>query len=204
MSSQPIPTAVKVALEYGPLIGFIADYLILRDATVVVAGAEYSGFVIVTAAFAVTTLVSVALLWSLTGSVSRIQIIVAVVAVLFGGLSVWMNDARLFKMKPTVIYGALALFLLIGLWRKKLWVKYIVQDMLPMEHDGWLLLTKRMTVLFILSAAANEVVWRTQSEGVWVIFETVVMPVIVIGFFIAQIGLFVEYATIEPTKKKRR
>ncbi|MDG0988169.1 MAG: hypothetical protein P8O85_00230 [Yoonia sp.] len=41
------------------------------------------------------------------------------------------------------------------------------------------------------------------SEGGWVIFETLVMPVIVIGFFVAQIRLFVDYATLEPSRKKR-
>ena len=58
------------------------------------------------------------------------------------------------------------------------------------------------TALFILSAIANEIVWRTQSETFWVVFETLVMPVVVLAFFLGQIRLFVDYATWGASKKK--
>jgi len=122
----------------------------------------------------------------------------------FGGLSIWLNDPRFFKMKPTVIYLALALILGIGLLRGQSWLKYILEDMIPLRPKGWMILTKRVLVLFVLSAAGNELVWRTQSEAFWVIFETFVMPVVVFGFFISQVGLFIEYVTLKPDKKKRK
>jgi intracellular septation protein len=53
----------------------------------------------------------------------------------------------------------------------------------------------------VLSAAANELVWRTQSEGFWLIFEAVVMPIVVVAFFVLQIGLVVEYATFKSGSK---
>jgi hypothetical protein len=82
----------------------------------------------------------------------------------FGGLSVWLNDPRLFKMKPTAVYLLLAVILGIGLLRGRFWLQYMMEDMLPLKQKGWMILTKRVTVLFLLSAAANELVWRTQSE----------------------------------------
>ena len=107
-------------------------------------------------------------------------------------------------MKPTVIYLTLALILGIGLLRGQSWLKYIMEDMVPMKPKGWMLLTKRVTVLFVLSAAANELVWRTQSEEFWVLFETVAMPIVVFVFFLSQLPLFVDHVTLERKKKKRR
>jgi len=203
MKTKSVNAGVKAVLEFGPTIGFVLAYLIFRNDTVLIGGTAYSGLVAVIAAFIPVFALAIALLWYLSGSLAPVQVATAVMVILFGGVSVWLNDPRLFKMKPTAIYGLLAIMLVVGLMRGKFWLKYLIEDMLPMERAGWRILTKRVIVLFVLSAAANEVVWRTQTETFWVIFETFVMPVIVIGFFLAQIGLFVDHAAINPSKKKR-
>lgn len=203
MTSKPLHAGIKAALEFGPLLGFLVAYLLIREKTYLVAGTEYTGFVVVIAAFMPIFLLAIGALWYLTGKVARIQVATAVIAIVFGALSVWLNDPRLFKMKPTAIYLALALIIGVGLLRGKYWVKYIMEDMIPMKPKGWNILTKRMAVFFLLSAGANELVWRTQSEQFWVLFETLAMPIIVFIFFMAQIGLVVEYATLNMSKKKR-
>jgi intracellular septation protein len=189
-------------LEFGPTIGFIVAYLIFRNETFLIAGTEYTGLVAVIAVFIPIFLIAIGALWFLSGRIARIQIATAVMLLVFGGLSVWLNDPRLFKMKPTAIYLALALILGIGLLRGQYWLKYIMEDIVPLKPKGWMVLTKRVTALFLLSAGANELVWRTQSEAFWVVFETLVMPVVVIAFFMTQIGLFVEYATLKPSRKR--
>jgi intracellular septation protein len=89
-----------------------------------------------------------------------VLVLIATAAMLFifGELSIWLNDPRLVKIKPTVIYFGLGLFVSVGLLRGKLWLKYIIQEMLPMEEQGWRILTKRVMVLFFSSAASNELV----------------------------------------------
>lgn len=204
MTPKPLHGGIKAALEFGPTVAFVVAYLVFRNDTFLVGGTQYTGFVAVTAAFIPVFIIAIAALWFLTGTVAKIQVATAVMVVAFGGLSVWLNDPSLFKMKPTAIYLALAVFLGIGLLRGQFWLKYIMEDLLPLEHKGWMILTKRVTVFFLLAAGANELVWRTQTEGFWVLFETIAMPLIVIAFFMAQIGLFVDYAAISPSKKKRR
>jgi intracellular septation protein len=189
-------------LEFGPTIGFVVAYLIFRKETFLIAGTEYTGLVAVIAVFIPIFLIAIGTLRFLSGRIARIQIATAVMLLVFGGLSVWLNDPRLFKMKPTAIYLALALILGIGLLRGQYWLKYIMEDIVPLKPKGWMVLTKRVTALFLLSAGANELVWRTQSEAFWVVFETLVMPVVVIVFFMTQIGLFVEYATLKPSRKR--
>ena len=158
---------------------------------------------VVTAAFIPLFVLAIAALGWLEGRVARIQVATAVMVLVFGGLSVWLNDPRLFKMKPTAIYLAFALVLSVGLLRGRSWLKYIMEDMIPLKRRGWMILTKRVTVLFFLSAAANELVWRTQSEAFWVLFETFVMPIVIFVFFMMQAGLFIDNVKLKPSKKTR-
>jgi intracellular septation protein len=201
MTTKPLNPWVKSALEYGPLVGYLVAYLIYKDDTFTIAGTEYTGFVAVTAAFIPIFLLGIGTLWLLTGRITRIHLVTTVMLIVFGGLGVWMNDPRLFKMKPTAVYLFLALVLGIGLLRGQSWLKYVMEEMVPMQDKGWMILTRRVTLLFVLSAAANELVWRTQSEEFWVFFETLAMPVIMFVFFMAQTRLVVEYATLKPSKK---
>lgn len=203
MTEKPLHSGLKALLEFGPTVGFVATYLVLRNKTFVIGDTEYSGFVAVTALFIPVFLVAIALQWFLAGNVSRVQVATAVMVLLFGGLGVWLNDPVLLKMKPTVIYLTLAAILGVGLLKGQSWLEYIMEDMIPLKPKGWMILTKRVTALFALSAAANELVWRTQSESFWVLFETLAMPLIVLGFFLTQISLFVDYATFKTKKKKR-
>lgn len=203
MSHRTLPAGVHAALEFGPIIGFVVAYLLLRDRVFVMGGAEYSGLVAVIAIFTPVFVIATGALWWLTGRVARIQIATAILVVVFGGLTVWLNDPTVFKMKPTVIYLTLGLILWVGLLRGQSWLGYILEDMIPLKPKGWMILTKRVIALCLLAAAANELVWRTQSERVWVLFETIAMPVIVVIFCLSQIGLVVDYATFKTSGKKR-
>ncbi|TNF59697.1 MAG: septation protein IspZ [Rhodobacteraceae bacterium] len=201
MTTGPLHPTLKAVLEFGPLTAFLIVYLIFRDDTFVVGGTEYSGFLAVTAAFIPVFLMATGALWYLTGRLTRLQIVIAGMLIVFGGMSVWLNDPSLFKMKPTAIYSLLALILGVGLMRGQSWLEFVLEDALPLTHRGWMILTRRVTLLFVLAAVANEVVWRTQSEEFWVIFETIAMPIIVFVFFVAQVGLFVDHGTLKPSWK---
>ncbi|MEN8891678.1 inner membrane-spanning protein YciB [Planktotalea arctica] len=204
MTDKPLNSWAKATLEFGPTIAFVVAYLIARNQTFLIAGTEYSGLIAVIAAFIPFFLIAIGALWFLSGKVSRIQVAAAVMVIVFGASSVWLNDPRVFKMKPTAIYLLLALILGLGLLLGQSWLKYIMEDMIPLRPEGWMILTKRTALLFVLSAGANELVWRTQSEAFWVLFETLAMPIVVFVFFLAQIGLFIDYAMLAPAKKKRQ
>ena len=193
----------KLILEYGPTVAFVVVYLIFRNDTFVIEGAQYSGLVAVIAGFLPIFAIAIGLLWWITGRPAPIQIATAVMVLVFGGLSVWLNDARLFKMKPTAIYMAIALILWAGFLRKRYWLRHIIVDLLPLKTKGWRILTRRVIMLCVMSAVANEIIWRTQSEAVWLIFETFAMPVIVVVFFLCQISLFVDYVAKAPTGRSR-
>jgi intracellular septation protein len=70
-------------------------------------------------------------------------------------------------------------------------------EFLPMQHAGWMILTKRLLVLFVVLAAANEYVWRTQSEEMWVWIEGVGFPAAMFLFLWGQIVALQKYL-IQP------
>ncbi|HBM62300.1 inner membrane-spanning protein YciB [Salipiger marinus] len=194
MAERQINPFLKSALEFGPVLGFFVAYLLLKDESFLIAGRAYEGFIVVTAGFIPVMLACTGLLWRLTGHLSRMQIVTAVLIVVFGGLSVWLNDERFFKMKPTLIYLLFGTALLAGLLRGESWLRSVMEGMMPLQHDGWMILTKRVTAFFFGLALLNEIVWRTLSTETWVYFKTFGLPAGVFVFFLLQSGLFKRYA----------
>ena len=197
MSEKQVNPALRGALEYGPIILFFAAYTFLKDQSFMVAGTEYSGFVAVTAMFIPVLVAATLAMWKLTGHLSKMQIVTLVLVIGFGGLSIWFNDERFFKMKPTMIYLLFAGLLGFGLLRGESYLEAVMDKALPLERQGWMLLTKRLAVFFLLLAVANEAIWRMMSTDAWVNFKTFGLPAATFGFFMSQAGLFKRFGTDE-------
>lgn len=187
MSDKPISPVMKQVLELGPPLLFFVAYLYMRDETYSVQGTEYSGFIVAAAVFVPILLASMAILWKLTGKLSRMQVFTIVMVVLFGGLTVWFNDERFFKMKTTLVYGLFAVILGIGMAQGRSYLAWIMAEFLPMTDEGWRKLTWRLTLFFAALAVANEVVWRTMSTDTWVKIETFGFPILMFLFLWGQI-----------------
>ncbi|GKY87247.1 inner membrane-spanning protein YciB [Sinisalibacter aestuarii] len=201
MSDKTIRPGVKLALEYGPIIAFFIGYVLFKDRQFTVAGIDYSGFVAVTAMFIPVLAVASFLQWRLSGHLSKMQIATLVLVVVFGGLSIWFNDERFFKMKPTIIYLLFAGILGFGLMRGQSYLEAVMDQAMPLEREGWMKLTKRLALFFLGLAVANEAIWRTMSTDAWVNFKTFGLPISIFGFFMAQSGLFSRYGTSEEEKE---
>ena len=194
MAGKQINPMLKMALELGPIVLFFVGYLRLRDQVFTIGGSEYEGFIVVTAAFVPLIALSSFILWRLTGHLSKMQIATVVLVTVFGGLSVWLNDDRFFKMKPTMIYLLFGGLLGFGLLRGQSYLKFVMEEALALQDEGWMLLTKRLTGFFLGLAVLNEVIWRTQSTDIWVYFKTFGLTAAVFLFFMTQAGLLTKYA----------
>ena len=197
MSERQINPALKQVLELGPTIAFFLIYLRLRDDTFTFAGVDYSGFIVATLIFVPILLVAMGLLWAMTGKLSRMQIFTAFMVIFFGGLTAWFNDERFFKMKTSIVYGAFAAILGLGLLQGRSYLQWIMGELLPMNFEGWMILTRRLTALFAGLAAANELIWRTQSTDLWVKLETFAFPAVLFVFLWAQILALQKHLLIE-------
>ena len=197
MAEKQIDGKTKTALELGPILAFFVAYLWLKDRTFTIGGTDYAGFVVVTAGFIPVFLLSMAALWKLTGHLSKMQIVTAVLIVVFGGLSVWFNDPRFFKMKPTIIYLLFGGVLGLGLMRGQSYLQSVMEGLMPLTDEGWMILTRRLMVFFLVLAVLNELIWRTQSEEIWVYFKTFGLTAAMFVFFMTQGRLFSEHGTGE-------
>ena len=191
---------LKAVLEFGPVLGFFVAYLMLKDRVFTIGGTEYEGFIVVTAVFIPVLLACTALMWKLTGHLSKMQILTAVLVVVFGGLTVWLNDPKFFQMKPTIIYLFFGTVLGIGLLRGRSYLQYVMDGLMPLTDAGWMILTKRITIFFFAMAVLNELVWRTQSEETWVYFKTFGLMAAMFVFFMMQGKLIAEHGTDDSGK----
>lgn len=197
---MPVNPILKQVLELGPPIVFFLIYLRIRDDSFVLGGVEYSGFIVATLIFVPILLIAMGILWWLTGKLSRMQIFTAFMVIFFGGLTAWFNDERFFKMKTTLVYGFFAVILGIGLLRGQSYLAYVMGEMIPMKQEGWMLLTRRLTLFFVALAIANEVVWRTMSTDAWVKIETFGFPILMFLFLWTQIVALERFTETEDTE----
>jgi intracellular septation protein len=143
--------------------------------------------------FVVIFVASIAGLWKLTGRIAPMQIITLVVVLFMGGLTVWFNDPRFIKMKPTIIYIFFAAALGVGLLQGKSYLRLVMEDAIPMQPQGWMILTRRMAVFFAGLAVLNELVWRNFSDGTWITFKAVGLTLAMFAFLLTQAKLLERY-----------
>lgn len=197
MTERTINPILKQVLELGPTIAFFLIYMRIKDNTYTLGGTEYTGFIVATLIFVPILLVAMAVLWALTRKLSRMQIFTAFMVIFFGGLTAWFNDERFFKMKTSIVYGCFAAILGFGLWRGRSFLEWIMGEFLPMRAEGWMILTRRVTWMFVALAVANELIWRTQTTELWVKLETFAFPAVLFVFLWSQIVALQRFL-IEP------
>lgn len=190
---KPVSAKLKAALEYGPLLVFFLIFKLMQDRPVTIGGTEYDGFIVATMIFVPVLVATTLALWRLTGKLSVMQGFTLVTVIIFGGLTIWLNDERFLKMKVTLLYAILAGLLGLGLLLKRNWLELALGEALPMQHEGWMKLTRRLIALFVGLAIANELIWRSMSDSAWVNFKTFGLPIIVFAFFMANSSLFLRY-----------
>ncbi|KIN71746.1 inner membrane-spanning protein YciB [Sulfitobacter guttiformis] len=191
-NAREINPILKQFLELGPTLAFFILYIRIKDDLFTFGGTEYTGFIVSAVVFVPILLLAMGILWALTGKLSRMQVFTAFMVIFFGGLTAWFNDERFFKMKTTIVYGLLALILTVGLLRGRSWLEFVMADMMPMRHEGWMILTKRLVMAFVTLAVVNEVIWRTMTTEAWVKIETFGFPVALMVF------LFWQFAQLQP------
>ena len=194
---------VKGTLDFGPVVLFFAGFRFVKDTSYVIGGQTYSGFILMAGFFAALTALTTFILWRLTGKVSRMQIVTLGLILVMAGFTLWFNDERFFKMKPTIIYAIFAAVLGAGLSQGKSYLKLVMDETVPMQPEGWMVLTRRITAFFAVLAVLNEIVWRNFSTEIWVDFKTFGLTFALFGFFILQARIFERFAIPDEAKDEK-
>ena len=87
----------------------------------------------------------------------------------FGGLTIWLQDETFIKLKPTIVNCLFGVILGGGLLLlKRPLLKPIFGAAFQLTDEGWRKLTLRWALFFFLLAAINEVIWRSFSTETWI------------------------------------
>ena len=189
MSKKDQNTLLKNLLEYIPIAVFFVVFIFFKDDKVLLFGRDLSGFVLATLVFVPLVVIATAVSWFVLKEVSRIQLLTLVLVVVFGGMTIFFNDERFLKIKPTLIYCLFSIILLFGIFRKTSYLASVLGKALPLSYDGWMILTRRMADFFLFLAAANEFVWRGFGEAEWVFYKTFIAAPASALFMLAQLPL---------------
>jgi len=188
MSVRPLPPLLKIALEVGPIGVFFITY-------------TRTDIYTATAVFIPVILAALGASWFLTRSLPKMAVVTAVMVVVFGGLTLWLQDATFIKMKPTIVNLIFAGGLGWGLTRGRSYLRDLMGDALAMTDAGWMALTRRWALFFIAMAVLNEAIWRTQTEAFWVSFKTFGSPAVTFVFVMMQLSLIKRHAADEPSDR---
>ena len=187
----------KLILEMGPLIIFFVCYYnapIPENLKNDLEEANLFKIIFATKIFVPAILVALFLGWFQTKQIAKMPLITAILVVVFGGLTIWLNNPIFIKMKPTLIYLIFSAILGYGLLKKKIYLKILMGPAIPMNEEGWLILSKRFVGFFVLLAFTNEIIWRFFSQDFWVNFKTFGLPILLIFFMALQFNLFNKYS----------
>lgn len=175
------PQLIKMSLELGPLIVF---FIANARADIFVATAWFMG------AMAVSLILS----WAILKKIAVMPLVTGVVVLVFGGLTLWLQDDTFIKMKPTITNVLFGSVLLGGLLFGHSLLKYVFGEVYKLRPEGWSKLTFNWGVFFFVLAVINEVLWRNFSTDFWVAFKVWgIMPLTVI-FSLSQMSLLNKYA----------
>jgi intracellular septation protein len=118
------------------------------------------------------TLAAVVLMYFIEKKIPYVPLIGGIVISLFGGLTLYFNNPIFLYMKPTIINLIFAFLLLTGnFFFQKNFLKIFFKAAFQINEIGWDKLNNRWAFFFIFLAILNELVWRSQSEIVWVNFK---------------------------------
>jgi len=185
MSEKPqINPLLKIVLDLGPLVLFF-----VANSRLGIFGA--------TAVFMAATIIALVAGYALTRHVPMMPLVSAVVVLVFGSLTLYLQDDTFIKLKPTIIYVLFGAVLLGGQLMGKPLLAMVFDQMFHLNPEGWRKLTLRWAFFFFALAILNEIVWRTQSTDTWVAFKVFGFMPLTFIFAALQYPLLQKYAVKE-------
>jgi intracellular septation protein len=213
MTDQPqqLNPWLKLALDLGPLLLFFYANArpalfepwfapIIPDA---VATGERAGIFVATAVFMIAIVVALVVSYAMTRRLPVMALVTALVVVVFGGLTLALQNETFIKLKPTIIYALFTAVLLGGLLFRKPLLAMVFDQVFHLTDEGWRKLTLRWALFFLALGVLNEIVWRTQSTDTWVTFKVFgVLPLTFI-FAALQYPLLTKYDASPKAETER-
>jgi len=188
---------VRLAIELGPLVVF---FLLNSRAHQIFGNEQAENIFYATGIFMVATVISLGYSYARFRKVPTMPLVSGIFILIFGALTIWLQDELFIKVKPTIVNGLFATGLLGAAALGKPILKQLFDGAFRITDKGWMVLTIRWGLFFVFLAIVNEVVWRNFSTDFWVSFKLFgIMPLTII-FGMAQIPILTKYALREAPR----
>jgi len=165
----------------GPLLAFFA------------ANASY-GIFVATSVFMMAIVLALVVAYATARHIPTLPLVSGVIVMVFGGLTLYLQDETFIKLKPTIVNTLFAAVIFGGLVLGKNYVKSLLGTMVALNDEGWRVLAIRWGLFFVVMAVVNEVVWRNFSTDTWVSFKVFGFLPMTVIFALAQTPLMHRYA----------
>ena len=168
---------MKILIDFFPILLFFGAY-------------KFYGIYVGTAVLMAATVAQMALIYAIDRRLQTMHKVTLVLILLFGTLTLVLQDDRFIKWKPTVLYGAMSVALAIALWAmKKNFLKMLLGSQLELPDPVWFKLNIAWIVYCAFMSAVNAYVVLNFSTEAWVDFKLwgYAFPIV---FLIAQ-GLYI-------------
>jgi intracellular septation protein len=173
---------VRLGVDFGAPAAFLIAYFATKD--------------IMTATWWLVagSAASLAVGWIFEKRVAPLPLIAGVAAIIFGGLTLLFDDEMWVKVKPTVLNGMFAVFLLGGRLIGRMPLKIVLGEVVQLPDNLWRTLSVRYGLFFLLMAILNEAVWRTQTTETWALFRFPGLQILSLIFSATQFPLILRGA----------
>ena len=171
----------KLLLDLGPLVVFFATNYITGD------------FMLAVGLLVAATVVALAAGWLLERRISMMALFGCVAVAFFGGLSLYFDNELFIKIKPTVLTVLLAVVIAGGRLLGRNPLGLLMGTQLRLRDAGWRALSWLWVAMFLTTALANEIAWRSLSTDDWVTFKVFGITAISLLFAVLSVPVMTKH-----------
>jgi len=150
-------TWVNLVVDYGPIVLFFIVYKYYAPKAGQASLGEVTAVIAGTVAFMIAAVAALGFsLWKFR-KVSPMLWLSTALIVVFGGLTVLLQDQFYIQIKPTAIYLLFGLALIGGWLKGRALLKILLEAAFEgLDDDGWMILSRNWGFFFLALAALNE------------------------------------------------
>jgi intracellular septation protein len=175
----------KLLVDFLPLLVFFVVY-------------KFGGIYAATGAAIVATFLQLGYLKFTKQTIEPMHWLGFVIVIVFGGLTIYLQDERFIKLKPSILYWAFAVTLLVGLFiMKRNLLKSLLGSKLELPDHAWNVLAWMWIVFFGFMGALNLYIANRFPTATWVDFKVWWSMGLILTFSVLQ-ALYMSKFMIEP------
>lgn len=180
-----MPGSIKFALEIIPLLLFFIIY-------------KFYGIIYATIAIMFSSFISIVIHYLIEKKIPKIMLLSNLLVIVLGLVTVFSQNSKFIKMKPTVLYVFFALILWVSALLKKPIIKNIFSGNIYLSDKIWFIFSKRCACFLFFLAMCNEIIWRNFTEDFWVKFKVFGTIPLIILFIFSQYKFLLQNSINKP------